>query len=118
MLQEEFCGKISDLLVIPTCGGACNIQEDNIVFEDAEYGVFVNFEIVTNSLDTNIPCVRSRLNTIINEIDSEPKRDIMFDQGLMTGKCKSINSCKGQMIILRCICLLSDVFYKTVLFTL
>ena len=50
VLQEEFCGKISDLLVIPSCGVACNVQENNIVFEDAGSGssVFVNFEIVVN----------------------------------------------------------------------
>ena len=82
ILQQEFCDSISSLTEIPRCGGACNIQEDNIVYEDANDGTsFVNFEMVINARETNLPLIKSRLETIVANIGDEPKMGIGFHRG-------------------------------------
>ena len=60
----------------------------SIVFEDAGDGTssFVNFEIVVNVLESNLPSIRARLNTIVANIGNEPKRGINFQQGEMSSK--------------------------------
>ena len=101
VLQEEFCGGLSDLLEIPSCGDKCNRQEDSIVFEIGGNGTIhhVNFVCVINALESNLPTVKVRLNSIMDAIGSEPKRNITFSPGEISGKYKQTQNQNTTLIM-------------------
>ena len=87
VLSDEFCSSLSDIIKKPTCkeeciadcGEACNLQEDNIVFEYTRNETVINFELVINSIDSE--SVQIRLKNIMDTVGSDPKEGIIFSPG-------------------------------------
>ena len=94
VLSDEFCSSLSDIIEKPTCknecisdcGEACNLQEDNIVFEYTRNETVVNFELVINSIDNNSSSVQIRLKNIMDTISSDTKEGFIFTPGEIRGK--------------------------------
>ena len=94
MLSEEFCSSLSDIIEVPSCGESsgknCSLQEDNIVFQEHPDGnktvVFVNFELVINSVDNNSSSIIIRLKNVMDAMANETKSDIVFYPGEISGK--------------------------------
>ena len=95
MLQEEFCNNLSDLYSIPVSGGdACIIQEEAIIFECAnnDTTVGVNFVLMINVIETELTNISPRLKIIMDTIGYEPKNNITFDAGEVSGNYHLISN--------------------------
>ena len=84
---------MADLLVIPTCGGTCNIQRDHILITDNDQqgflsGCDVSFMMVINTLLTpdQTQNIMDRLKTIHSSLDGATKGNFQFATGSWTGK--------------------------------
>ena len=81
---------MADLLVIPSCGSTCTIQEENIKFSDNCPGTGCNVQFVISISTLASPDqtqnIMDRLKTIHSSLDGATTGNFQFATGSWTGK--------------------------------
>ena len=72
----------------PACGNRCNVQEESTTYESTgnAKSVYVNFEVAVSIAEDDLAIAKEKFNDTLVSIGSEPKRNILFHPGEISGK--------------------------------